>query len=787
MTILVRVVRAECAFLPAAALILSTTPQLFASTPVAPAVPGSLDLQVTDTSGGAVSDAIVLVQRADTSVLTASAMDLGRYHLDGLAPGHFVVTVAKPGFASWSKDVDVEPGRTLSITITLNADGISEHVTVEGASPYVPPTVVSGTRVPIHPLDLPQTVNAVPNALIEAQSALSMQDALINVPGVTPQLGEGRRDQVAIRGFSATNDVYLDGVRDDAKYYRDLSSLEQVEVVKGPAGALFGRGSSGGLVNRVTKKPIFGTRFGDVSLLAASYDHVRVEGDYVDGASSDRVAYRVTAAYENSNSNRPYYSLDRTAFSPSIGYRPRAGRELLVQADVLFDNRLPDRGIPSFQGRPLDEARPFYYGYPSDDFLRNRVGSLSATWQQSLGRSWTLRNTFRDIYYTNSFSNTLPGAVTELDDTRYVARSQYNSSGNQNNLFNQTDLATALSTGPLTHSLLIGLEVGLEQSTTLRFNGTASTVRVVNPVLRQPIYGTAAATDNEFAGRYAGVYVQDQIAIGDRWRALVGGRFDVNDQDLDDLRPANVDLGRVDTAFSPRAGLVFKAQQNVSIYGNVSSSFQPSGDGLSLATNNADLEPERTISYEGGVKTEVLRHHLTLTSALFRLDRSNVKTTDPLDPTRLVLVGRQRSNGVEFTAAGAILSGWNVSAGLTLLDPTILQSNDVTSGVPVQGNEIGNVARRSGSVWTTYSSTSGLTFGGGVFGFGDRFTSNDNLVTLPGYTRVDVMASQRLGSFELQLNLRNALGNTYYETAQGNNNIMPAAGRNGGVTVRYRF
>ena len=783
---IVRFVRAVSAFVPAA-LILFSTPQLFASTPVAPGVPGSLDLQVADASGGAITDAIVLVQRGEAAAVTASATDLGRYHLEGLRPGRYVVTVAKPGFTSWSKDIDVEAGRTLSIAITLNTEGLSEHVTVEGASPYVPATVISGTRVPVHPLDLPQTVDAVPSALIRAQSALSMQDALVNVPGVTPQLGEGRRDQVAIRGFAATNDVYLDGVRDDAKYYRDLSSLEQVEVVKGPAGALFGRGSSGGLVNRVTKKPIFGSRFGDVSVMAASYDHVRLEGEYADGASSDRVAYRATAAYENSNSDRPYYSLERSAFSPSLGYRPGGGRELLVQADILFDDRLPDRGIPSFQGAPLDEAQPYYYGYPSDDFLRNRVGSLSATWQQSLGRSWTLRNTFRDTYYTNAFSNTLPGAVTQVNDTRYVARSQYNSSGNQNNLFNQTDLATAFSTGRLTHSVLLGAEFGLQQTGTLRFNGTASTVAAVNPVLTQPIYGTTAATNNEFTGTYRALYVQDQISIGDRWRALLGGRVDVNDQRLDDLRPVNTDLGRVDTAFSPRAGLVFKAQQDVSLYGSVSRSFQPSGDGLSLATNNADLEPEQTISYEGGVKAEVLRHRLTLTSSVFRLDRTNVKTTDPLDPTRLVLVGRQRSNGVEVTAAGAIVNGWNLSAGLTLLDPTILQSNDVTSGVPVQGNEIGNVSKRSGSLWTAYSTKSGLTIGGGVFVFGDRFTSNDNLATLPGYTRVDVMASQRIAGVEVQLNLRNALGADYYETAQSNNNIMPASGRNGGVTVRYRF
>jgi catecholate siderophore receptor len=312
-------------------------------------------------------------------------------------------------------------------------------------------------------------------------------------------------------------------------------------------------------------------------------------------------------------------------------------------------------------------------------------------------------------------------------------------------------------------------------------------VSVIDPVLTSPVYATTPASDNAFTGQYVGAYVQDQIAIGARWRALVGGRFDYNDQRLDDRLPANVDLGRVDQAVSPRAGVVFRARPNTSLYASVSRSFQPSGDGLSLAVNNQELEPERTTSYETGMKTELFRHRLTVTTSIFRLDRTNVKTRDPLDPNKLVLVGRQRSQGVEIAAAGSILPGWNVSGGLTFLDPTILRSNDVSSGVPVQGNRIGNVAARSGSFWTTYTIAQGFTFGGGLFVLGDWFASNDNLVRIDGYARLDAMAGYRIGQYEVQVNVRNLLDEDYYESAHSNNNIMPAAGRNGLVTVRYRF
>jgi catecholate siderophore receptor len=748
---------------------------------------GSVEVRVLDPSGATVNDAEVLIQQAQKPPVTVPGADLGVYRAEALPSGTYLVTVVKPGFAPLIREVRVTPGRLSLLSLTLSPQGLSEYVSVEGASPYAPPPVVSGTRTPTKALDIPQTIDVVSQALIKSQSALSMQDALSNVPGVMPQLGEGRRDQFAIRGFNALNDAYIDGVRDDAKYYRDLSSLEQVEVVKGPSGALFGRGSSGGLLNRVTKKPAFGSRFGDISVIGGSYDRARVQADYADGRASDKLAYRISGAYENSDSHRPYFSLERTSISPSLAYRPRQGSEFLIQGDFLADDRLPDRGIPSWQGEPLDDARPFYYGYPTDDLLENRVGSQAVTWQQSLRGNWALRNLFRHTSYDNQLSNTLPGAVREVNGELFVARSQYNTDGNQRNLFNQLDLTTGVRTGALDHTLLVGVEVGRETSSTIRFNGTASDVAVIDPILTQPKYATSPSSDNAFTGQYVGAYVQDQIAIGDRWRALLGGRFDYNDQRLDDRLPANTDLGRVDQAFSPRAGIVYRAQPNTSLYASVSRSFQPSGDGLSLAVNNEELEPERTTSYETGVKTELFRHRLTLTTSVFRLDRTNVKTRDPLDPNKLVLVGRQRSQGVEIAAAGAILPGWNVSGGLTFLDPTILRSNDVSSGVPVQGNRIGNVSARSGSIWTTYTMERGFTFGGGVFMLGDWFTSNDNLVRIDGYARLDAMAGYRFGHYEVQLNVRNLLDQDYYESAHANNNIMPAAGRNGLVTVRYRF
>jgi len=668
----------------------------------------------------------------------------------------------------------------------LRPAGVTEQITVVGAPRFDAPAPISGARMAIPTLDLPQSVEVVPQAVLQTQAAQSMQDALLNVTGVTPQLGEGRRDQVALRGFSAVNDNYIDGVRDDARYYRDLSNLETIEVVKGSASALYGRGSTGGLINRVTKKPLFGQAVTEVVVTGGSFDRRRVQGDVGRSFADNHLAFRLTGAYENSGSHRPYYSLERAAASPSLAWRSSRGTELLLQTDFLDDSRVPDRGIPSFNGEAIRAARNTYFGTPQEDFLENRVASEAVTVLHPLGESWRLRSVFRHTWYDNEFSNTQPGTTRLVADRIVAARTQYNVDATQRNLFNQTELLTTGTAGPIAHTLLVGVEAGREKTRTQRFNGTAPDVDVLNPVLGRPAYATTPATNNSFVGDVAAAYVQEQVVAG-RWRALVGGRYDYFDQRLDDLNPANADLARIDRVFSPRAGIVYRTTSSSSVYGSYSRSFQPSGEGLSLAANTADLKPEDTLSYEVGAKSTLFGDRISVSAAAFRLDRRNVRTRDPIDPSRLVLVGRQQSDGVELNAAGRLLPGWDLRGGITFLDPVIIQSNDVSSGVPVQGNRIGSTATRNANLWSTFAMKNGLTLGGGLFHVGDWFTSNDNLVRLDGYTRVDAMAAYRLGRYELALNLKNLLDADYYESSQGNTQIMPAAGFNGLVSLRYRW
>jgi catecholate siderophore receptor len=337
------------------------------------------------------------------------------------------------------------------------------------------------------------------------------------------------------------------------------------------------------------------------------------------------------------------------------------------------------------------------------------------------------------------------------------------------------------------HTFLVGVEYGHQTRDTVRFNGTADPVSLIDPVLTPPQYSAIAGTDNEFRGSVAAGYVQDQIAIAPKWKAMVGARYDYFDQFLHDRRPAAEDLGRIDREWSPRAGLVYQPWFPVSFYGSFSRSFQPSGEGLSLATNNQELGPETTRNLEAGMKMELFRRALNTTVSVFNLQRNNIKTVDPLDPTQLVLAGKQRTNGVEISFNGRLGTNLDVYGGYAWLDGKILESNSLSAGVPIEGKRAGSVPLHSGNIWATYRFGSGFGFGGGVIYNDDRYVANDNTVTLPAFTRVDATLFWRKQHYDFAVNVRN-LGNIrYYETAHANSQIYPGAHINATVTTRFRW
>jgi catecholate siderophore receptor len=736
---------------------------------------------VLDTSGAPVPSADVTVTGASGQPLVAVTDSNGRFVAAPQSGPPFTVAVAVPGFAP---NVQTGFDSACLITLTLSPATLAERVEVVSA---VRRSALSqtATRTLTPMLDIPQTIDTVAAETLHEQAATSMSDALRNVPGVQASLGEGRRDQFLIRGFSAQTDTLLDGTRDDAPYYRDVATVERVDVVKGPAAAVFGRGSSGGVINRILKAPRPDRSISEASVTVGSLGTQRVSGD-LGRALGETLSFRTAGAAEDSTSFRDGYFLKRFAVAPSLLWTG-ASTTALAQVEVLRDERAPDRGIPSVNGRPADVRTGQAYGFPVDDFIDTSVASGSVRVERRFARASIWRQVMRLGNYNTSFSNTAPlGTVLARQEWR-VTRQQYNAEQSQQNLFSQTEVMIDARLGAVHQLMLGGVELGSQHRNTIRFTGTALPVALMDPQLSRPTYSSTASTYNVFEGTTAAVYAQNQLSVGDRWKALVGVRTDHYTQALNDRRPDDLDLSRTDVNWSPRAGVVFQPTRQTSIYGSVSRSFQPSGEGLSLAVNAADLEPEITRNVEAGFKAELFGRQATATASLFQLDRTNIKTTDPIDPGRLVLVGRQRTAGAEFAFEGHIGRRLRAQAGYAFLDAVVLRSNTVSNGVTIEGNHPALVPRHATNLWLHYILSSRVSVAGGLTSAGVRYTSNDNTVRLPGYTRADAAITYRSGPIELAINLRNVLGVRYYETASSNFQIFPGTPRDVVMTMGVRY
>jgi catecholate siderophore receptor len=631
--------------------------------------------------------------------------------------------------------------------------------------------------------DVPQSVSLVTREAIADQAMQGMADVVRYVPGVTMGQGEGHRDAPTIRGNSSTADFFVDGVRDDVQYYRDLYNTERVEVLKGSNALVFGRGGGGGVINRVTKEAQW-TPVHTVTLEGGSFDHRRALVDVGQGLGG-RAAVRLNGVYENSGGFRDRFTLERRGINPTaalaLGERTtvRAGYEYFV------DERSVDRGIPSFEGRPSRAPITLYFGNPDSSYATARVHSAHGGVEHVVPGVFTLRNRTVAADYDKFYQNSYPSAALNAAGTT-ATLGAYNLDTRRSNLFNQTDLVFNVATGRARHTLLLGAEVGRQITDNFRetgfYNGssTAFNVPVGEPTVATSITfrQNASDADNRSRTTVAGVYVQDQVELT-RFLQLVGGvRYDRFNIDFHNNRN-DESLGRGDELISPRAGVVLKPVQPLSLYGSYSVSYLPSsGDQFaSLTATTQALEPEEFTNREVGAKWDVLPG-FALTAAAYRLDRTNTTAPSPNDPKVTVQTGAQRTTGWELGAAGNVTSRWQMLAGLARQDAEITS----TTSAAKAGARVALVPEHTFSLWNRVQLHRAVGVGVGVVSQSEMFAAIDNTVTLPGFTRADAALFVRLGSLALaQVNVENVFDTTYYPTSHGNNNIMPGASR----TIRF--
>ena len=744
--------------------------------------------RVLDPNRAVVAGAQVAVESQGRAPGATAVTDQNGAFSLSLEPGEYTVKVSAQGFAGASQSVNLGRGSSgVTLEIVLQVAGASSTVVVIDTAGYQVEAVGSATKTLTPLRDIPQTVTVVTKDQLRDQSLQSIADVVTYVPGISSHQGEGNRDQIVIRGNSTTADFYVNGVRDDVQYMRDLYNVERVEALKGPNAMIFGRGGGGGIINRVTKEAAF-SPLREFTLQGGSYGHRRVAGDFGQPLGAN-AAFRLNGVYENSGTFRQFVDRERYGINPTLTLVPSERTRINIGYEYFHDGRTADRGIPSFQGRPADIPVSTFFGDPRNAPVRVDVNLLSGTVQHQAGR-FIIRNRTQFADYDKFYQNYVPGAMT-ADGTRATI-SAYNNDTQRRNLFNQTDLMFSASTGKVRHTLLVGTEFGRQLTDNLRntgfFNNTATSITVPlgETAISTPITFRPNATDadNHVKTNLAAVYAQDQIELSRHVQLVAGLRYDYFDLQFHNNRNGQ-DLRRIDRLVSPRLGLVVKPVTALSLYGNYSVAYLPSsGDQFSsLTTITQQVEPEKFSNYEVGVKWEA-RRYLTLTSALYRQDRTNTRSIDPNDPTRIVQTGSQRTNGFEVGVNGSVTRAWSVAGGYAYQDAFITST---TAAAP-EGRQVGQVPHHTFSLWNKYQLNRRLGAGLGIISRSESFVAVDNTVVLPGFTRADAAVYYSFNErWRLQGNVENLFDREYSLNAHSNTNITPGSPRALRVALTARF
>ena len=644
--------------------------------------------------------------------------------------------------------------------------------------------------------DIPQALTVVSSGQIADQQLRSVVDLLNFVPGASYGSGEGNRDTMILRGNNSTADFFVDGVRDDVQYFRDFYNVDRVEVLKGPNAMIFGRGGGGGVLNRVLKRPS-----------SNAYRAFRVSGDGfggfrltsdVDQPLSAGAGIRLNAMYEDGDSFRHHVDLKRYGINPTTAILAGPDTRIDLSYEYFHDRRTADRGVPAKGGEPLKGYRRTFFGDPEDSYAKANVNLATLAVEHDFGGGLTLRNrtlfSDYDKFYQNIFANSAVLAPTATLPER-VKLGAYNTRNDRRNLFSQTDLVWNSRLAGIDQTSLLGFEIGRQKSRNLRNSGTFSgggvladgSVPVTDPTQDVDAVFAPISSDanNRVKANVAAVYIQEQVRPA-AWLEIVAGlRFDSFDIDVDDLRPAGGQFSRRDHFWSPRLGLTLKPADNLSLYTSYSRSYLPqSGDQFSGLTDVTEgLKPERFDNYEAGAKWEPL-DGLLATAAVYQLDRTNTRATDPADPSRTVLTGAQRSRGIELGLERSVTSRWLIAAGYTLQKAEITEA---TTAAP-KGREVPLVPRHSFSLWNRYDLMKRVGVGVGVIARSKSYATISNAVKLPGYARVDGAVYYKLPrGIEAQINVENILNANYFATAHNDNNIAPGTPRSIKATVGYSF
>jgi len=693
-------------------------------------------------------------------------------------------------------------------------------------------------------IDTPKSITVITESVIKDTGSVTLEDALRTVPGITFGTAEGGGsigDRPFIRGFDSQSSMYVDGVRSVGGQTREIFALESVEVLKGPSGAFDGRGSAGGSINLVTKQPKAENFIaGSVGVGTDQYKRATVDGNYL---VNEDIAIRVAAMSHSADTpGRDEVDLNRFGFAPSITFGLNSPTSLNLSYYHLKTDDMPDFGIPytltgtagainvagSANGnrlengdKPVSVDKDNFYGYKSRDFRKTQVDSGTATFKHAFTDDVVLKNVTRYDVTSNDYIVTVPDDSSRNVQLGSVYRAAKSRNSVTRSVTNVTDLSVAFDTWAIKHKVNTGIEFSHELTHNRPYLITNSPVgtncavagglgtnctSLENPSPSDPYTGTIADSPTLTTSRSItrSAYAFDSLELTKQWILNAGVRYDDYATDVGTFNRATnaaTDLQNRGHFWNYQGGIVYKPQQNASIYVSYGTSSTPSGttlgtgsDNLSAAVQN--LEPERSRSAEIGTKWDVLEN-LALTAAIFRTEKTNARVLQADGTTDVA--GNMKVKGFELGASGRVTDKWQAFAGYTYLDAELVDAGTInigTTATPVfvplksvaRGDQFPNTAKNSASLWSTYAVFPNLTVGGGAFYVDKQYGNTANSVEIPAYTRFDAMANYTIDkNLSLQLNVQNLTDKRYFSSAYSSHYAVVAPGRLAFLTLNFKY
>ena len=664
-----------------------------------------------------------------------------------------------------------------------NAD--IEEVVVKGSVLYT--DQVNALKTPVPVLEVPQSVSIVTDEDIRKQGFREISDIVRYIPGVNTSQGEGHRDAVVFRGVRSTADFYMDGVRDDVQYFRSLYNLEQVEVLRGPNALLFGRGGTGGIINRVTKKAVIGEEFGSVDVGTDTFGSLDLAYDY-NVSSTDDSAFRINIHTDSLANHRDFYDGERVGINPTMKFVMSDDTTLDLSYEYIDHERFIDRGVPTINGSPDESLIDIVFGTPEINTTTVEAtifrGTLSHVFSDTRKGNLTVHKSSFEKMYQNLYASGYDGTLVTMDG--------YRDPTERDKLIISGNLVNEINVGSVKHTILVGAELIDTENNNLRYDTFWSTTSDDNEVfdISRPMDFTVnadgIATSVDFTTslksktssdiKVTSLYIQDQIDLTDNIKLMIGGRHDSFDITVADIKNMSTE-SRKDTEFSPRAGLVFKPNEEMSLYWSFSQSFLPrSGEQYkALSATSARLDPDVFESNEVGLKYDI-SPRLNLTLSYFNSEQTRAERDN--DTGENSEVRGLTVDGLEVQLKGQLTDRLDVMVGYSSLD-----------GETSSGGEPREIPDHTFSLYAKYQVNDKYGWAFGMTRQGEsKIKDNNPGLVLPEYTRLDLGAYYKLSNgLELQVNVENLNDELYFPHSHSTHQASVGEPFNARVSVRKQF